>query len=234
MFTAYGAKQSGQEDFLLNMATLLRRAEAGDKSAQFLCGMGYHRGTFGFSVNIAEANKWLAQVRKEFGSGAEGAAEGYCYEHCLGGIKEQNIEDAMGAYGLNEKYLPAAFLSTSIWHSHPLGQGTNLTLAEKKLMSCVERGFTPAVAFLGMRYLTDGWCVKPDVQEGIKLLKEAAQHGDAGAAFELGQVYQQGLHGVPVNAAEARNYYRMAAAQDYPGADGAFKQMKKSSTCALL
>ena len=228
--------QPDEKDYLLPPEVLLEHAQGGNKSAQFLCGMGYHRGTFGFPVNLGEANKWLALVKDEFGMGPEGAAQGYCYQHQLAGIKERNIDDAKGCYGGSRRlYLPATFLEISIAHDYPYVPGSQkpcsvdtIVSFKKKLAQCAQQGFLPAISLIGTLYVTkDQWfAAEADVQEGLHLLRLATEHGDAPSAFELGQIYRQGLHGVTADVSEAKRYYQLAAKQNHPGGIDALRRME--------
>lgn len=55
-------------------------------------------------------------------------------------------------------------------------------------------------------------------EQGIKLLEQAAETGDANALFNLGYAHEKGI-GVPVSGQMANQYYQQAAAQNYPRAD---------------
>ena len=237
--------RTDDKDFLLGKEQLLARASGGEAeinvSAQLLVGMGYHQGRFGFPVDLAEAEKWLGMAMKEEHLDPGSCALAYCFEHGLAG-KPKDIGRAKGEYlSAQKKCLAAKYLSASIFHKDPFQddeQKEPLTpefIANdllKNLMECVDQGFVPAIAFLGMRYLTDGWFVSVDRERGLKLLKSAAEQGDGSSRFFLGQLYSQGLHGVNQDLTEAKKWYKLAQEQRYPGADQALQSPKKG--CVIV
>jgi TPR repeat protein len=54
--------------------------------------------------------------------------------------------------------------------------------------------------------------------EEIHHLREAAEHGDAEAQFDLGWMYEQGLGGLPKDEAGAVRWHRLAAEEGHAGA----------------
>ncbi len=57
-----------------------------------------------------------------------------------------------------------------------------------------------------------------DFATAIPLLTDEAKRGNPVAAFNLGQIYEQGAGGVPVDFVQAATYYRIAATLDIPPA----------------
>ena len=69
-----------------------------------------------------------------------------------------------------------------------------------------------------MLTLTGQAGVKQNTNEGIALLKKAAEGGMPQAQNDLGLIYMQGGNGVKQNAAMGYNWLKKAAAQGHPAA----------------
>ncbi len=229
-------------DYLLDVKTLLKRANAGTKfanvRAQFLVALGYHQGRFGFPVKPDEALRWFSKVEECSGTDHEWLS--YCVyayyaQYGLLNFTKGTIDAQHGYTPNKDKYIPITFLWVTDRYENPdrydqaIANGKALASYAVAISDCVKAGFVPAIAFLGMRYLTDGWCVEVDPTEGLRLLKIAATEEDAPSRFYLGEIYSKGLHGVTIDLVEAHQWYQFAKDQGYPGARDALRQFSNNS-----
>jgi TPR repeat protein/virulence-associated protein VagC len=87
----------------------------------------------------------------------------------------------------------------------------------KTLCGWVKKGKAWAMYGLGTRY-RDGVGVKQSDTKTIELYEMAAQRGNAGAQYNLGLFYEQGMHGLIQSSKKAVEYYTLAAEQGHAGA----------------
>ena len=87
----------------------------------------------------------------------------------------------------------------------------------KRLRKWVKKGKTWAMRGLAHRY-KDGVGVKQSNKKAIELYEMAAKRGNASAQYNLGQFYQQGIHGVAQSSKRAFEYFTLAAKQGYADA----------------
>jgi len=89
------------------------------------------------------------------------------------------------------------------------------------LTRAADSGITGARLYLGMKYQY-GVGVQPDTNKAIRCYEEAAVRGWAQAAFLLGELY---LSLEPRRLQEGCYWLKIAAGQDYPGADQTYRRM---------
>ena len=82
-----------------------------------------------------------------------------------------------------------------------------------------EQGDVVAQVKMGMLY-ANGWGVKRDGHTALKWFQQAAEQGNAEAAFNVGQLYGKnvGLPGIQIDLKEANKWYRIAAEKGYAAA----------------
>jgi len=245
------------------VADLAVAAKRGNKDAAFRLGIGHFRGYFGLAVNLQKAREYLdiALINKrdnesEADSDIRMSAEKF-------GSKNANLLGEQYAYtqigdkkfpitGSYEKlyYLPSIFLSVESIYlgisdaSQQIGQlnaedparaqRSHQSVAERA-KKCSDGNFIPARGFLG-RITCEGYGVEQNVNEGIRLLKDAAEQGDGPSKLLLGEIYHKELYGVERNLKEAMKWYKSAEQQEIPGASQGVKTVKglQHAKCVLL
>ncbi len=80
------------------------------------------------------------------------------------------------------------------------------------LRRAAEGGHDMAAWALGKMHLA-GRLVDKDVVQGIRYLQQAATAGSREAGLNLAEIYREGKHGVPVDAAEADRWQRFSGGQ---------------------
>jgi len=227
-------------------------AKKGNKDAAFRLGLGYTKGYFGLPVSLQKAREYfdIALMRKR-GEDSEAdisiymSAQEFCFKNAkLLGEKYGKTE---GSYNTDD-YLPSIFLfAESIYAgtiseeikqrdaADPARAERGRVNAAQKAQKCSEGNFTPARGFLG-RITCEGYGVTANVNEGIRLLKDAADQGDGPSKLHLGEIYHKGLYGVERNLKEAMKWYKAAEQQEIPGASQGVKSVKGllHAKCVLL
>ena len=82
----------------------------------------------------------------------------------------------------------------------------------ERLRKWTKKGKAWAMCGLAQRY-RDGVGVKQSDKNTIELYEMSAKRGNAGAQFNLGTYYEQGIHGVTQSDKRAIEYYTLAAEQ---------------------
>lgn len=237
------------------------RTKQGDKDAAFQLGVAHTRGYFGLRVDLPKAKSYfkIALEEKDEPTNAEltviMAAEKFCFDHrnILG--EELITEDVDGTKELKKgsyealHYIPSKFLFADatyngnvtdalkqhIASSNEAGAKARIGVA-KATQACSEAGFTPATGFLGRLYC-EAYGVDENINEGLRLLKQAANAGDAQSSLYLGTIYHKGLHGVGINLQDAHKWYSEASKQGVPEAQTGLEKgakLKKTAKCVLL
>lgn len=91
-------------------------------------------------------------------------------------------------------------------HAANTGKFAEAFLAFSEL---AELGHAGALLGLGNRYLR-GEGVSQNVENGLKLLEQAAALGLSMAAFSLGALHRSGDCGVPIDPERSRQFFRLA------------------------
>jgi len=87
----------------------------------------------------------------------------------------------------------------------------------ERLRNWTKKGKVWAMDLLAGRY-RDGVGVKQSDKKANELYEMAAKRGNAGAQFNLGQIYRQGAYGLTQSDKRAFEYYKLAANQGDPTA----------------
>ena len=85
------------------------------------------------------------------------------------------------------------------------------------LEKAVEKGITWADFILGDMY-AKGQGVPQDYDKAVELYKQSADGGDSLSMQRLGEIYENGSYGQKINLEETLKWYKLAAENDYDGA----------------
>lgn len=110
-----------------------------------------------------------------------------------------------------------AAMALARMYQHGGGVERNWDEAEKWLARAAEFGFVPAWNSLAVAYLSAD-SGHSDVSRAIDYFTRAAKAGYGPAAYNLGNLYDQGRDGVERDPDRARSYFSMAAEAGHPGA----------------
>jgi TPR repeat protein len=256
-FSPASQGKTAQKQFIDGLAA---QAKNGNKDAAFRLGLGYARGYFGLHVDFEKAREYFKIALKynvddtEINKSASSAAEKFCYDNreFLGEdltCKELDGEKIVetGSYDVLH-YVPSKFLHVVSVHDGNISDKIKQKMKDdeafretshkngaQRVKECSEKGFTPATGFLGV-LLCEGYGLDKNVQEGLRLLKEAANAGNGESKFQLGKVFHMGLYDQKVDLQEAHKWYKAAKDQGVPGAETGLERVAKlkHGKCVLL
>lgn len=123
------------------------------------------------------------------------------HEHYL---KAARVGDADAQHELAKMYLS--------------GEGVDKNIAEYRKIEelAVAQEYPPAMRTLGFILVTGVEGVRPDPGRGMALLKAAADRGDVGAHYMLGQIYSRGIAGVQRDYRMAAYHFAQVDGDGYP------------------
>lgn len=190
------------------LATILKRADAGNADAQLRLGLMYHVGR-GVSKDVVMAANWYQKAA------AQGKVEA---QNRLGAMYLEGVgvpkDPAVGIEWLQKAATQGdAVAQNWLGYIYREGHGVpkNDAKAAEWLQKAAAQGLATAQNDLAEMYST-GTGVPKDAAKAVAWLQKAAAQGDAVAQQNLASMYVKG-EGVPQDAAKAAEWLRKAAAQ---------------------
>jgi len=187
---------------------VIRRASTGDAEAQCYLGKSYFEGLHGFPTNFAEGRQWLlksaeqdvAQAQNTLGWNAANGI-GMATNHAQAVYWYQKAADlgfAQSEMNLARTYrygtgVPRDMSRALEWYRRSVDHGFRLAKRELGFILSDEPGFGPG-----------------ERSEGVQLLREAANEGDATAQNRVGWSYWKG-EGIKADESEAQRWFFAAA-----------------------
>ncbi len=208
----------------------LKKAEAGDASAQFFMGLMYGNGE-GVPQDYKEAAKWYSKAAEQGLPDAQCNlgmmyAKGKCvpqdYKEAVKWYTkaaEQGLAGAqflLGTIYAEGRGVPQDYKEAIKWFTRVAKQGFAWeNVADHKLaevqFNLAEQGYAEAQFNLGVMY-DNGRGVPQDYKEAVKWYTKAAEQGLAEAQYNMGVMYADG-EGVAEDYVEAYKWWNLAAAQ---------------------
>lgn len=241
-----------KDDFLLTLDELMKLAQEGDSSAQFLIGCALLYGHYGCKINKEEGKQWIVSLaQKNDNSPAFFSAKGFCYEEAWGEVLIKNLEKAKECYEAAAKanYIPAkhylasliynvALTSTAstahqwnntvqVTHEHKDQQ--KLAEAVKIYTECAEKGYAPSIYKLGLCYF-EGNGVTEDKKEAVRLFKMAAEKGHGYSKHQLGECYRN-AKGASYDLDQAWKWYKAGRKQGIEPSHEALDELDELPLC---
>ena len=220
---------------------LLRAAEKGHASAQFLLAGLYEEGK-GLERSLDSAIYWLeASAKQDFVQSffplgmnllarADSDIKTASALSWIERAADNNDEDAQ--YALSQIYLKADGVEEDIargekllkaaaenglaeaqfeYARHKIEKGSESSVAAPFMVAAAEQGFVSA--FLqAAQFLRDGDGVEKELSRAAFFFKQAADNGNAHAQLETARNFDNGF-GIPKDREEAVHYYQLSAAQ---------------------
>jgi len=208
-----GADQQPSAVMLSANASIIeirRRAEMGEKEAQFRLGVAYHKGE-GVLKDDVEAVRWYRLAAEQ---GHAEAQNSMGYRHGKGeGVLKDDVEAVRWYRKAAEQGNAQA--QSSLGYRYHKGEGVAQDDVEavRWYLKAAVQGDAWAQNSLGVRYHKGEGVAQDDV-EAVRWYRLAADQGDAEAQNSLGVRYHEGK-GVPKDDVEAVRWYRKAAEQGY-------------------
>jgi TPR repeat protein len=186
-------------------------AEKGYPPAELQLGSYYGRG-FGVAKDIQEAILWYRRAADHGFALAQFAMGGF-YEAGTG--VPRDMDQAVFWYKkAADQGDPAAQCELGVLYYDNLvgdtNQAPNLTEAVKWLKMAADQGYIGAMNNLGLAYCSGFGGLPNDPATGAKYLRQAANHGNAKAQANLGEMYRT-ARGVPKDLVQAYVWLRLAA-----------------------
>lgn len=224
----FTAESGEDEDIQIDLSALAEQvftaAENGNAEAQFMVAQGYRTGTlrlgyanFPMEKSAEKALPWFCRA------GEQGIAEA---SFCAGVAYlkgDGTAADAAKAVQWWERALQQGHAQAGLELSRLFFQGRKVEEDWEKALSCLQQAAaanrshkTPDAAIPAMLavYYDKGIGTPQNRAAARPLLEEAAQLGNARAAFMLGLYYAEGLGGLEQDDTKAVALYRQAAIQE--------------------
>jgi TPR repeat protein len=193
-----------EPDFVL----LMRRAEAGDASAQNALGLRYSEGN-GVAKDPAQAVTWWRKAAEQgFASAQYSLGVVYIYGE---GVPKDAAQAVAWWRKAAEKGNADAQFGLGVMYHEGEGVPKDAVQAVAWYRKAAEQGHVLAQRNLGLMY-DRGKGVPKDAAQAVVWLRKAAEQGDAVAQNALGLAYDNG-EGVPKDAVQAVLWFRKAAEQ---------------------
>lgn len=212
-----------------------KAAEGGDADALFRVGVMYANGE-GVPVDFTEARRWWERAAAkgkaqamlflarlfQHGDGCESdvavAAEWYM-RAWQAGNRDNEVESLIPELeSLADQLSAAAQHILGVMHKYLM---ENEVEAVRRLRQAAHQHHPAALRLLGYCY-QHGEGVTENIEEAVKLYRQAAELGDREAQFNLAVSYEEGLADLPVDPDAAISWYRKAADQ---GVEEAFEPL---------
>ncbi|KAH7116930.1 hypothetical protein B0J11DRAFT_593009 [Dendryphion nanum] len=216
-------RNKNREKFILEaLKTVKKLVQSGSPDAMFYYADCYGQGLLGLQVDTKEAFT-LYQSAAKAGHAASAYRTAVCCEmgHEEGGGTKRDPLKAVQWYrraaALGDT--PALYKMGMILLKGLLGQQKNIGEAINMLKRAADNADPDnphALHELGLLYSSDtnSERIIPDEQYAASLFKDAAALGYKFSQFKLGQAYEYGLMGLPIDARMSIAYYSKAAAQE--------------------
>jgi TPR repeat protein len=191
----------------LKKEDLLKKADAGDITAQFSSGMAYHLGQGDFEQSSEDALKYFQM-----------AAAQSSKQQALEASKEPTNEQQADAKA--EKAAQAqALYCVGIYHLAGTGIEKDEAAAVGYFKQSAEKGLANAQLQLSQCYFDGVGMKEANAVEGVRWLREASERGSLDAIHRLGICISQG-HGVESkDPAEALKLWQSAADKGHAGSE---------------
>ena len=188
---------------LSRIVCCFEEATDGNSEAQF------EIGNFCYEIkNYEDAIYWFAQSA-EYGNPRAANGIARCYYNAFG--VKQNPRNAFNWFRYSARNgCPEGI--NNFGKCLEEGYGTlwaNKRRAMKCYRSAADLGYAPAQYNVGVHYFF-GEGLPLDVEEGLRWLKSAAHLGSPSAQMTLGNIYNEGLQGVPADTTVALAWYKKA------------------------
>lgn len=227
-------KKSGQEqEHLLELGDLKRKAENGSVRAQMMMGLCHYHGMKGCKIDGNDETGW----RYWFGLVKRTKGNEYLKSFIEGleALKEHYSKRDMDYFkqGMEENYVPAMYEGAFL-----IGYTQKGVELSKHLVALA---YPPALCTVGKDYVWRLWIGSERADKnntknldiGIKYLKQGAASGHAESRSALGECYAHGW-GVPKDISKARELYTLALEQGYHHSATLIGELPSSSCCVIL
>lgn len=191
----------------IDLEALTKKAQQGDRQAQYDLGMVYYAGKEEIPRNIKLGAEWFLKSAQQ-GQAEAQFAIGRCYFHGRGVPKDKALGARWYSEAAKQNHKQAAYVLGDCYF---LGEGVERDHTESmkwfsKAAALGEKGAQFRIA----RILEKGDPSVRDPLQALEEYKKSANGGNAYAEFMVGTFYEEG-RGVPQDIAKAIQCYKIAA-----------------------
>ncbi len=204
--------------------SLMAKAEAGNREAEFVVGTKYELGAQ-VKKDPAQAAIWYRKAADKGDVRAEHSL-GILYEFGNGVPANPEIAVAWYRKSAESGFAPAQF-SLGLCYAHGKGVPQSYQQAISWYESAAQQKNTDALLNLAYIY-QNGVGVKPSESRSLDYLRQAADAGSADAQFQLGMMYNQGEDNLAMDDDLARKWLRRAAEQGHVAAQFNYAMLLKA------
>lgn len=195
-----------------------KAAEQGHVLSQYILGNRYEAGN-GIPRNLPAAVLWYTRAAEQDLVNAQ-ILLGFLHLRGEGGVVRNETEALKWlTIAANKECIGVQYILGDLYESEGLLK--NIPAAVEWYTRAAAGGSLAAQNSLGLIYLNGKGTalarVERNIPEALKLLRDSAEHGYVRAQNNLGLAYLNG-NGVAKSEPEALKWFRMAAAQNHPGA----------------
>ena len=201
---------------------LVKKAQAGDPSAQLDLGLCYSRGN-GVKASPGEGVAWLEKAANQGYAPAEFVLSS-AYYYGSEGLEMNRKKSAVWAERSAKQGNASGQLVLGMLYLYGDGVQKNEKEAFEWLKKSAEQGNASAQNYLGRCY-RKGIGVERDEREAFAWIRKSAEQGLSSGQNNLGICYLQGM-GVKKSEVEAEKWFSKAAAQGNKDAENALLQIK--------
>ena len=202
--TAISALAAGDK---FDLEALTKKAQEGDRQAQYDLGMVYYSGKYEIPRNVELGAEWFLKSAKQGHTEAQ-FATGRCYFYGRGVPRDRVVGAEWYHQAAMKDHIQATY---ELGDCYFIGEGVKRDHAESlKWFSKSAAQGEKGAQFRIARIFEDG---DPSVRDPLKALEEykkSANGGNAYAEYLVGTYYEQGK-GVPQDIARAIQSYKIAA-----------------------
>ena len=194
-------------DAKFDLKALTKKAESGDRQAQYDLGMVYYAGKYELPRNVELGAEWFLKSAQQGHTEAQ-FATGRCYFYGRGVPRDRVVGAEWYHQAAMKDHIQATY---ELGDCYFIGEGVKRDHAESlKWFSKSAAQGEKGAQFRIARIFEDG---DPSVRDPLKALEEykkSANGGNAYAEYLVGTYYEQGK-GVPQDIARAIQSYKIAA-----------------------
>lgn len=173
-------------DTNLGLKYITKAANEGYLEAKFFLVEIYLTGLYGVTNDSGKAEELFDEI----------AASKNLGEFDIGRLKQKAMQEDPNAFPVTEK---AQFILGKYYHEE-----RDYRQSYYWYEMSAQRGNLRALFYLGLFHLTDTEGIKKDTVLGLGYITSAADGGDLQAKFTLADIYQNGLHGLPIDLEKAK------------------------------
>ncbi|HEY3705830.1 MAG TPA: tetratricopeptide repeat protein [Terracidiphilus sp.] len=215
-FVCAGVAHPQTPDFKSGVGpSLMEKAKAGDRDAEFQVGLAYDTGK-DVVQDLAQAASWYQKAADKGHARAQHNL-GVLYEFGEGVTRDYARAAALYRQSAEQGFALSQF-SLGLCYAHGDGVSQDYAQALAWYQKAADQGLPGAMVNLALLYI-QGQGVAKDEVKAWNLIHRAAELGDGSSQLQIAMDYEDGKHGLAPDHALAREWLRKSAEQGYVPAE---------------